>query len=30
MTALQEYGMSEEEIRMAINEMQAAFEEGNG
>lgn len=29
MTALQEYGMSEEEIRTAINEMQTAFEESN-
>jgi cytoskeletal protein RodZ len=30
MTALQEYGMTEEEIRAAINEMQIAFEESNG
>lgn len=29
MAALQEYGMSEEEIRTAINEMQTAFEESN-
>lgn len=29
MAALQEYGMSEEEIRTAINELQTAFEEGN-
>lgn len=29
MTALQEYGMSEEEIQTAINELQTAFEEGN-
>lgn len=30
MASLQEYGMSEEEIRAAINEMQAKFEENKG